>query len=370
MYSTTAYIYQQKTRVVVLDSSGAYFNMRYDPVYAKKLTINKGVDNVILFEFINQDEKPVNVTGSTFIFRVISTDGAELLLEKAMVLINASVGRAKVTLTQDELYEIQAQPANYSIQRASGNLVEAVFTDAQAGARAPLDIVNSIQPAFVPSTELTIPNTNAASAQGIYGGSSQTQWPDWSLQASGYNNQYVNTYQPTEFYSSFIEPRGPVTTIQMDLVGYTGTIKVQGAENYQSVWYNVTESTTHLNETATIFKTVVGWHPILRICFNNAVQATPDQPGTPAVISSVVVVDGVVTSIGVQSGGSGYLAAPHVNIYGTGAGATATATINGAGAVTGITVTNGGSGYWPIPPTMQGATAAIDTGYITNLLYR
>ena len=62
MYSTTVYLYQQKTRVVMLDSSGQYFTLRYEPVYAKRLTINKGVDNVILFEFINQDEKPVNIT--------------------------------------------------------------------------------------------------------------------------------------------------------------------------------------------------------------------------------------------------------------------------------------------------------------------
>ena len=78
MYSTTAYLYQQKTKVLLIDTGGDYFTMRYDPVYAKKLTINKGVDNVILFEFINQDEKPVNITGSTFTFRVIDQEGREL----------------------------------------------------------------------------------------------------------------------------------------------------------------------------------------------------------------------------------------------------------------------------------------------------
>ena len=63
MYSTTAYIFQQIARVLLLDSSGQYFTARYDPVYAKKLTVNKGVDNVLLFTFVNQNEKPVNVTG-------------------------------------------------------------------------------------------------------------------------------------------------------------------------------------------------------------------------------------------------------------------------------------------------------------------
>jgi hypothetical protein len=71
MYSTTAYLYQQIIRVLLIDTSGGYFTARYDPVYAKTLTVNKGVDNVLLFEFINQDQKPVNITGSTFRFRLL-----------------------------------------------------------------------------------------------------------------------------------------------------------------------------------------------------------------------------------------------------------------------------------------------------------
>ena len=70
MYSTQAYIYQQITRVLLIDTgSGETFTYRYNPVYAKQLTINKGVDNVLLFEFINQQEKPVNINGSNFLFR-------------------------------------------------------------------------------------------------------------------------------------------------------------------------------------------------------------------------------------------------------------------------------------------------------------
>jgi hypothetical protein len=70
MYSTQVYLYQQLARVLLMDTGGGEsFIYRYDPVYAKRLTINKGVDNVLLFEFINQQEKPVNITGSTFLFQ-------------------------------------------------------------------------------------------------------------------------------------------------------------------------------------------------------------------------------------------------------------------------------------------------------------
>jgi len=384
MYSTQAYIYQQITQVLTIDTGdGETFTYRYNSVYAKKLTINKGVDNVLLFQFINQEEKPVDITGSSFIFRVINTAGTELLLEEPLVTLNASLGRAKVTLPSTELFEVLAQPANYSITRASGNLNEAVFTNAQSGARAPLNIVDSALPRYVPSWPLTIP-TVKISAQGSYDGASFANYPAyangyWSGNPNGAN--YWNSFANTEFYSSFIVPQNPVTTIQMDLIGYTGTIKAQAAQDYESVPINVTESTTYLNHTGTIYMNVVGWHPLVRLCFNNSVFATPNQPGIPA-SAYAVCVDGVVTSIVVQNAGSGYLAPPQVDILGDGSGAIAVATLSDTGSVESVEVVNGGSGYWvvpnaginaaayPVAPNNQGALVLIGTGFVTNLYYR
>ena len=381
MYSTQAYLYQQITRVLSIDTvDGESFTYRYNPVYAKTLTISKGVDNVLLFEFINQQEKPVNITGSTFLFRAISTAGDRILVEKEMVILNAATGRAKVTLTTADLLEVLAQPANYSIQRSSGNLTEAVFTNAQAGARAPANIVDSILPQHVPSASLTIPTTKL-SAQASYDGTTWGQYPAnpyWGGNPNGGN--YWNSFSNTEFYSSFIEPINSVTTVQMTLDGYTGTIKAQAAENYQSIWYNVTESTTYLDKTETIHMNIVGWYPLLRLCFNNSIFAVPTQPGTPA-IGYATTSNGVVTSITVTNGGSGYLAPPKISIIGDGSGATAEAQVSG-GTVTGITVTNGGSGYWYLPnagfgtgtypnnPSQTGAAVLISTGFVQNLYYR
>ena len=383
MYSTQAYIYQQITRVLLIDTgAGETFTYRYDPVYAKKLTINKGVDNVLLFEFINQEEKPVNITGSSFVFRAIDQQGTKLLVDEPLVILNGPTGRAKVTLSAEELLEIQAQPASYSITRTSVNLTEAVFTNAQSGARAPVDIVNSVLPTFVPSSELTIP-TLELSNQLQYGGTSYGQYPGGAFwQGNPNGGSYWNGYGNTEYFSSFIAPRGPVTTVQMDLIQYTGTIKAQWAENYQSLWYNITESTTYLNQTKTIYMNIVGWYPLLRLAFNNSVFATPDQPGYPAVAVAYCV-DGLVTTITVLDGGSGYLAPPRIDIVGNGAGATAVATISNTGQVVGITVTNAGSGYWPlpsqpnpgaspspVPADQQGAIVVISTGFVVNLMYR
>ena len=382
MYSTTLYLYQQITQVLSIDTgAGTTFTYRYNPVYAKVLTINKGIDNVLLFEFINQNEKPVNITGSSFVFRVINTEGTTVLLEEPLVILNAATGRAKVTLLSSQLLELLAQPAYYSITRASGNLLEPVFVDAQSGSRAPLNVVDSVLPQYVPSRPLTIPTTKL-SAQGSADGTSFGNAGGdyyWNGNPNGAN--YWNSFALTEFYSSFVKPTQGITTVQMTLDGYTGTIKAQAAADYESVPFNVTESTTYLDRTGTIYLNIVGWHPLVRVCFNNSIFAVPGGNGIPAQAYAICE-DGVVTSIQVQNAGSGYLAPPKISILGEGAGATATATIGGAGEIASITVTNGGSGYWlapnagintpyyPVPPNNQGAMVVISTGYVVDLFYR
>ena len=371
MYSTTAYLYQQKTQVILIDTSGDYFTMRYNPVYAKKLTINKGVDNVILFEFINQDEKPVNITGSTFTFRVIDQEGRALVNETAMVVLNAQYGRAKVTLPAADLDSLRAQPASYSITRYSGNLTEAVFVDAQSGARADVDIMDSIYPEFFPSAECTIPTTNLPSMTGSSASGTPATYPDWALTPGA----TINTYSPilnTEYYSSFIEPTASVTSIQMDLLGYTGTVKIQGAENYQSTWYDASESILYLNKTGIVHHHIIGYYPILRICFNNSVYTTGlnGMVGNPAQVMPLVSNEGVITGGQILYPGNGYLAPPLVEVIGDGAGAILTATIGGNGSVTGVNVINGGSGYRPVPPTNSQAKIVISTGRVKKILYR
>jgi hypothetical protein len=291
--------------------------------------------------------------------------------------------------------ELIAQPASYSISVQRGNLTQAVFTNANSGARADINLVNSVFPQFVPSTPLTIP-TIKLSAQATTDGAGMQNYPSWAGSAFWNGNgsgTFYNAYLNTEYFSSFIQPRNYVTTIQMDLVGYTGTIKAQWAENYQSIWYNATESTTYYNETKTIYMNVPGWYPLVRLAFNNSIFATPTPPGWPATAYAFCT-DGVLTAVEVMNGGAGYLAPPKINIIGDGSGAVVEAIMSdvypvdhpqagiGYGTVVGFNIVEGGSGYWPVPagaintaaypvpPANQGAFVAITTGYVVNLSYR
>ncbi len=356
MYSTTAYLYQQLVRVLLVDTSGGYFTARYDPVYAKQLTINKGVDNVLLFEFINQDEKPVNIAGSSFVFRVVNQAGDELLITKDMEILSSALGRVKVVLNTEDTINIQAQPASYSIQRTAGNYVQAAYVNANSQARADCNIVDSILPQFIPSAECTVPDMYG---KNNYVGTAPSNWPDWAN-----NPQPQNSIQMTEFYSSYMPTNGSsLTTVKFDLVGYTGTVKVQAAQNYESVWYNVSETREYVGETVSDYFNIVGFHPLLRLALNNSIGYGAS--------GNVQVTDGVVTGITITNPGYNYVGPPHIQILGNGSGAEAVCTISDAGVIAGVTILNGGSGYVPIQ--FQGsvaATAVFTNGRIENVQYR
>jgi hypothetical protein len=361
MYSTPAYLYQQIQKVLLIDTSGlgATFQRRWNPVYAKKLTINKGVDNVLLFEFVNQDQKPVNITGSDFVFRLIDTAGTDLFYETHLVTLNAATGRAKVTIRATETAVFPAEPASYSIERSSGNLNEAVFVDAQSGGRGMVDIVDSVFPEFVPSQDLTIPTIYGP--ENYFNPVNAGNYPDWAL-----NPPIANTNIDTERFTSQVPTTGEsLTTFQLSFVNFTGNIKAQAADDYQSGFYDVTSVYSYANNSDPAMINVVGYHPLLRL----AIDQYSGQSQVSVATAQATVVAGAVTAITVTNSGAGYLAPPNVTITGTGSRARAQSVIQN-GQVVAINVIDGGSGYVPDPSTNIAAAVSINNGFITDIVYR
>jgi hypothetical protein len=234
--------------VLLVDISGDYFNARWKPVYAKNLKLNLGVDNIILFQFQNQDQKPVNISGSSFVFRIIGQDGENLLYAKELVTLNAATGRAKVIIPAADTAYLKSQPASYSVEVLSGNLQQAVFTDDYAGARGVIDIVDSVFPAFAESKQLTIPTGVATGANG-------------------------------EVYSSVLETQGAAqTTMQLSANKFTGSITVQGSSGTAAnttEWYDVSftdlsagnevERLSLVDATSDVGINIAGYHSMVRL---------------------------------------------------------------------------------------------------------
>ena len=332
MYSTTAYLYQQKQQVLLIDTSGAYFDRRWQPVYTKNLKIHRGVDNVILFQFVNQDEKPVNITGSTITFRLISTDGSILLLSKDLEILNAIYGRAKVTLLSTQLDSIDAQPVGWSLERntVTSSLYEPVFTDAYSGGRGKADVLDSVYPDFVPSEIMTVPT-----------------------------NPEISLDDPNRNHTSAVYVQGrPLVTFQMTFDNFSGNVKPQGSNTQLGPWYDIGSQRQYINQLERDHWNIEGYHNYVRFELN--------QYGYKAkVAGNVVVSGGAVTNIALNNQGSQWISTPfpNIDIVGEGTGATAYATAS-SGTISGAVVVTGGEGYVNSP------NAAVNNGFITSIAFR
>jgi hypothetical protein len=236
MFTTQVYLYKQKHQVVLRDTTQALTSVRYNPVYAKKLKLHKGTDNVLVFTFVNQDQKPVNNSTATFTFRLINGEGSDLILAKTMDAIDATKGTASVTVTEQDLDALDTQTAHYTIERSlsTSALNDAVFVDDNLGGRGVVDIVDSIMPTHTQSTTVTIP--------------------------SYYDGAGITTH-----YSSEWNGTNDVQTLQYKPSTFTGDIQVEGATADDNLWYNIGTEISLSASSSTGYITVSGYHPYLRL---------------------------------------------------------------------------------------------------------
>jgi hypothetical protein len=217
------------------------------PQYAKPLTLHKGVDNRIQFQFLNQEQKPVNITGKSIKCRLLNYDGTEVLLSKALDLDFALTGIASLRLNAAEIENIPTQKAYYSLEIPEGEFDYPVFVDQNAGARGDLNIVNSILPSFVPSQAITIP----------------TGQPFPNISNSSGNTNLV-------YYTSVINTQdNPVLTIQASYEEYYGNVTIQGSSIVDGDWYDIVTDDELDNIEETRGYTIKGYHPYVRVEFTS-----------------------------------------------------------------------------------------------------
>jgi len=253
-------------------------------VYTKNLTAHRGTDNQILIEFVNQDQKRVDVTpditagsfdtsseytivtaGDTdltligaadsvvdtvltatgagtgtgiastnesvyeFTCRLISHNGSRLLLEKPLVIVNANRGQAKLVLTEQELDLIAPGKVGWSLdQTSTSSLYEPVYVADNAGARGVMDVVDSIMPSFIESEVLTIPTPTT----------------------NPYPSSILNT-DDTDLH-----------TFQFNMDQFTGDILVEGAADTDNLWYTIQTESLTLSDLHLF--TISGFHPYIR----------------------------------------------------------------------------------------------------------
>jgi hypothetical protein len=237
VYSSSVYNFTPKYQVVLFEGDSP---RRYQIVYAKNLTLNKGVDNKIQFQFLNQEQKPIDLTGKEITFRFINSEGTSVDIQKTVNVTLPLKGLANLTVTQAELMQIDAQLGSFSLDIVEGNLTLPIFSNSEADARGVCQVMDSILPKHVPSTRVTIPSHGEVSNSG------------------------------TTYYSSVLGLNGSSKiTLQASLSNYSGNINVLGSTTVDADWYTIESLGNFTAETNTLGTTITGFHPYIQLQFTS-----------------------------------------------------------------------------------------------------
>ena len=99
MIHITSYLYDNKIEVQILDSS-LMTNTRNRVVYSRPIKIYQGIDNPLVVEVKNQDQKPVNLTGSTVQVSIQDPVNKEQIASFDVVVTNAAKGLGNIVIAQ------------------------------------------------------------------------------------------------------------------------------------------------------------------------------------------------------------------------------------------------------------------------------
>ena len=238
MYSTSVNYYIPRQTVVLYSGTSP---RRYQTVYAKTLKIHKGIDNQLQFQFLNQEQKPVNITGKTISCTLMNYDGTKILLEKALTPLLPLTGLATLSVTMNETLMFDAALSHYSLTIPSGSFDYPVFVDDNSGGRGKIDIVDSVYPKYIKSTQLNIPDHAV---------------PTPSAPVTYYTESYLSN-------DTFNQ------TFQIQLIDYAGTIEIQGSvSGSDTEWYSIyDDSTTYTGFSETEYVNIDGYHKYIRVRF-------------------------------------------------------------------------------------------------------
>ena len=198
--------YLQTQNISVVYSPDSTVENRNRTVYSRPLKAYRGIKNTLQLQLKDSDQKPVDITGKTFVFNILNPSTYVVILSKTGTISNANHGKVDFDLTDSDLRNTDANMYTYSVHELKTDGTKTiVFGGSNYEAGGTIEVIDGVYNEFVPSRELLIISDEANS-----GGNTVTKY------TSG-TNAYPELNQNKALH-----------TAQYYLDGYTGDITVQG----------------------------------------------------------------------------------------------------------------------------------------------
>lgn len=160
MQRISAFIYQN--RIEVLADIDPSITTRNKIVYARTIKIYRGMDNTVVFQLKNSDQKPVNITGYTITMSVVNDDNNTQFVEFEGTIVDAVKGIVSVIVPELDLAYLDREYYNYALKVTDQSDLEIqVYTDDFFTVRGQLQILDGYNAAFQPSKNLSLTNLSA-----------------------------------------------------------------------------------------------------------------------------------------------------------------------------------------------------------------
>ena len=153
MQQVNSYLYDNT--ISVLYNIDPSVEQRNRVVYTRTLNIYKGIDNLLKIKVLNNDQKPVNVTGYTLTFNMIDdyvNANANVVLTSNVTISNANLGIGTVTLSSLDLVQLDRDVYTYNVKVNNGSANIAAYVDDNFGAAGQIFVSDTAYPVGNPQS--------------------------------------------------------------------------------------------------------------------------------------------------------------------------------------------------------------------------
>lgn len=363
MQLNSSYLYPNRIEVFT-SLLASLTSERYRKVYNRNLKVYRGVDNRVDIQLKNADQKSISIGSASLVFNLVTREGKNLVIKKDCTLVaddeaNSLRGRAYVTLTKEELYDLEPGSYNYSLvlenrtnidndeYRVTGTTI--LYMDSQYGGIGTIEINDGVDGEVQPSIEvrsflLSDPLSSDAAVGEFYVS---------DIIDTNRNIQTAQSLHTFQFYCS----------------DFTGRVQIEGSIDNSATpkeWTTVRELDFE-NETL-VYENVTGkynWFRIKHSAIDNGTARFTVGQNTD-----------LTYSVSVYDGGGAYRVGDVITIIGSSLGGTdgvndldiTVTSVNYAGSITGITWV--GTSIFGVRSFVLKGTGLPSTGTIDKVLYR
>ena len=292
MQINSIYLYPNRLDVYTSDTA-SWTSERFRMVYNRNLKIYRGVDNRVDLQLRNSDQKAFNATGSTIVFNLVNEENNDLILRKDCSVDDITVGRVYVSITEDEMLDIEPGYYTYSFHKETRSNIDStdykvlsklpLYMDSQYGAIGNIEVIGGMEgkPYDTKTVDTFRKITNFdVQTQSASGPQLQSPRPNFAqnYNTSGYEEFFISSHIDANPRMS--TPQS-LHTFQFYYNNYEGEVILQGslgegATPVAGSWTNIETfniTTSNSNE----FHNVIGKYNWFRI------KHTPDTNNTGTV---------------------------------------------------------------------------------------